>query len=64
MPHVPPTSDLAVVPLPLPPLRATVYHHRILQSIEHPYQRNQSLMYASSRRWPGANSVGSPTPTP
>jgi len=41
---------------PLPP-QATVYRHRILQTIEHPYQRNQSLMYASSRRWPGANSV-------
>jgi len=52
-PHAP-TSDLAAFPLPP---RATVYRHRILQSIEHPYQRNQSLMYASSRRWPGANSV-------
>jgi len=56
----PPTSSLAAFPLrPLLP-RATVYHHRILQSIERPYRR----MYAPSRRWPGANSVGSPTPTP
>jgi len=57
MPHVPPTSDLAVVPLPPLPLRATVYHHRILQSIEHPYQCNQSRVYASYQHWPGTNSV-------
>ena len=57
MPPVSSTSDLAPFPLPLLPLRATVYRHRILQTIEHPYRRNQSLMYASSRRWPGANSV-------
>ena len=37
MHHVPPTSGLAAFPLrPLPP-RATVYRHRILQAIEHPY---------------------------
>ena len=55
MPPVSSTSDLA--PFPLLPLRATVYRHRIFQAIEHPYQDNQSLVYASSRRWPGANSV-------
>jgi len=57
MPHVSSTSDLAAFPLPPLPLRATVYCHRILQAIEHPYQHNQSLMYASSRRWPGTNSL-------
>ena len=49
----PPTSGLAVFPLPSLPPRAIVYHHRILRAIEHPYQS----MYASSRRWPGTNSV-------
>jgi len=54
------TSGLIAFPLrPLPP-RATVYRHRILQAIEHPYRR----MCAPSRRWPSANFVGSPTPTP